>query len=871
MSGKPVGSYEMLDYEDLQKGNSALSSTINSPDNMQPSHVVGDLNDDGFLDVAWVFLNADYEDNTDAASESFGRIFIAFGKEEGFEAKPEFTAANATGVAKIWGPSRHAGCHLQDCSQTDIRMTLYIEDLNGDGVNDLIVASPGSATNKDGQDQVDNGRIDVIFGVSGDWSDSIDLSDNTTYEGFTFWPKTDRSGNFGRRVQIEDYNDDGFKDLAVLDNVGLNGTGTVFVLFGESGNRSDVSAPDLNGTNGMYMEVNANENTMATKLFGGDLNGDDIADLIIQINHPNGGTGKMNIYVVYGNETLPNTVDLDDLDGSDGFLVTSPQDPKAFNDAVTTGDFNGDGIEDLAFGTPERNLTGLEQPGELWVVFGASNRSTGSIDVLDLNGTDGFSLKGDSDDAYVGWNLNKGDFNGDSITDLAFSVPGTPDSGIAGKVGILFGSKEAFNASYDVNTDFLDGTHGVLIECDDFFKVNYVMVDDYNNDGLADLFLFPISYSFYVVFGKPTFNSPYNLGSLDGIDGFEYRLSEEDKITAIQGPPTDPSSVMEVPKLANSGSNSAGGISILLDVLTIKNNSVHYYKTLLEAPPRCEIGNAASRLLISHFALEKLTLDAANFYVLSAGCHSLYTNGDITYSWSCTQAGSSDPCLDVNDTAISLMPDDTKSLMIEGGTLKPDQNLEFKLEVMQGSNKSVSIIAVDTHCNTHPADVMLTQGPIVIDVVEAHNISIVSDSHVSLEQCQGATSNWAYTWSCRRLDSTESCMDSDNNQLSLTSHATVNGLVLPAESLKPNQILMFGATIEDGGVSVKHFTEVHTITKKNNGVALGLGFGLGFGLGVPIIFFIIIKIVMSKKGLTITQAGLNRGAPVPDTSPGTNA
>ena len=865
-AGRPTGSSKFIDFEDLNDGNTVLYKT-NMPDKNQQSHIMADLNDDGYLDVAWIDPYAYYQDGSNSASENYGKIYILFGKEEGFGAEPDFAALNASEAVTIWGPGRLAGCATSSCRDNDYTMRLYVEDLNGDDINDLIVASPSTEDDQAGNQPGNAGRINVIFGVQGDWNTSLDLSDKTTYSGYTFWPEHNVSGMFGNRVVTADFNNDSYLDIAVADEASRSGAGAVYILYGKaSGHPDEVRADDLNGTDGVIIQTQSADNTMMMKLFADDLNDDNIADLIIQ-QPAEDANDDARFYIVFGDKSLSSPFNLADLNGSTGFEIVHSGLGPVFQDAVITGDFNHDGISDLAFGLPKLQVMGKVGAGAVYVVFGSSTRSSGSLDVTTFNGTDGFVLVGDIDNRYVGWNLNKGDFNGDGMIDLAFSMPGAADIIMDGKVGVLYGSSGPFNSSYDANSEFLNGTHGVILESSGFFKVNYIKVADYNQDGIDDLILFPLGYNFYVVYGRPYFSSPYNVEHSKGIDGFQLRITREVPETQVgvliparlldsQPPPPNPDSFMINPMVSKVTSNGVTTINLLLDINIIQESVriFKYCKLFLSSPPKCKLGSSVGQYQYTLFVLDNLTLDAANFFIVSPGCHPLYSNGELTYSWTCTQAGSSDPCLDVDDAAITLTPDDAKQLTVKGNVLKPGQNLDFKLKVMYGDMKSTSIIKVDTQCTAQVTNFMLPKSPMILDVLEIENINLVSQAQISYAECQDSTNGWTSTWSCVVKGTTDPCMDTSGDQLSPGQYATNYGLTIPEKTLEPNQKLMFEVTMTSGGTSQTRSVEVHTVTYTNNAQAVGLGLGFGLGLGIPTTLLVVGAVIFKVKGLAFAAA-----------------
>lgn len=146
-------------------------------------------------------------------------------------------------------------------------------------------------------------------------------------------------------------------------------------------------------------------------------------------------------------------------------------------DALVCGDFNGDGLDDLAIGAP---YFGTNDAGAVYVVNGRSQGyASGTVSVATASGHE--RLEGVNGSDHAGKALAVGDLNGDGKDDL---VVGAPDSdnpaGGAGAVYVRFGPIDGVTSL---------GTGGTTLrgEATGDTLGSSVAVGDFDGDGFADL------------------------------------------------------------------------------------------------------------------------------------------------------------------------------------------------------------------------------------------------------------------------------------------------------------------------------------------------------------------------------------------------
>ena len=238
----------------------------------------------------------------------------------------------------------------------------------------------------------------------------------------------------------------------------------------------------------------------------GDFDNDGYDDLAMGAPHEDIGAirdaGSVN--VVYGGHTRLSTEFGNQFWHQDTSGIRGVAEAKDyFAMALSAGDFNGDGTDDLAIGVPFEDFSGKTDAGVVNVIYGkkTSSKPFYRYDGLSSKSDDywnqdssGIKGRAESNDhfgmALVAANFN-GDFNtstGFPIDDLAIGVPGDNVNGVegAGAVNLILGSDSGLTSIGDL-LRHQDSTnvYSSAEKGDGFGR--HLAAGDFNGDGKADL------------------------------------------------------------------------------------------------------------------------------------------------------------------------------------------------------------------------------------------------------------------------------------------------------------------------------------------------------------------------------------------------
>jgi hypothetical protein len=378
----------------------------------------GDFNDDGFDDIALGLPRID------PAPVMDGKVYIIFGRSSFPDtldlADPDSIVTTVYGVPGSGGWLGH---------------TMTAGDMNGDMYDDLIVSAHNSFP---------GGRVYVIHG-RGSFPQSIYLE--TELSHITRIIDSYLKQGTGIGLASDDVDNDGSDDLLV-GSPG-NGTGfyqgTVTLLFGASVLPDTISLEDgMPGATRFYGQYTHGQ--LGWRVAIGDVNGDSSQDLVLSasVADPLGCIECGEIYVVYWNETLPDSIHMSSTSIPTTRLIGSGR-LQLFGRETVCADVSGDDIDDIVL-TSEPDLIDQSDVGKVTVVYGSP-----SLPDSVYLGTDSLVTRilGENRGDDFGRGLALGDLNGDGVHDIlagAFRADPLGRNG-AGKAYLFYGNGTASGIS----------------------------------------------------------------------------------------------------------------------------------------------------------------------------------------------------------------------------------------------------------------------------------------------------------------------------------------------------------------------------------------------------------------------------------------
>lgn len=340
-------------------------------------------------------------------------------------------------------------------------------DVNHDGFDDLVIILESDYSYYDVDP--DSGRkVYVLYGSTNGLTDQLSLSNYQLFDE-----------NFDIDIQPSqgDLNADGIDDLVLAAPLKdcteeKSWCGAVYIFFGQT---SAFSLEDLHSPDVSILGTYEGQDLGKEVRFDGDINGDDINDLVIlDENEVNGNYGMSSALIFYGRTEWNSSY----LPSEGSLTLHGGQETYDLSDVSSGslsihGDVNGDGYDDLLLGIDidEYDL------GSTFIFFGGpSLAEVSSLAEADVRITRNYGP------GYFGHMVRSGDLNGDGIDDvLTYTFAGFYE----GFLSLIYGSTD-----WDKKIDESEGAIQWVVDDGKYKYDLYNFLGSYTDidaDGLADI------------------------------------------------------------------------------------------------------------------------------------------------------------------------------------------------------------------------------------------------------------------------------------------------------------------------------------------------------------------------------------------------
>lgn len=420
----------------LDQNVTGIDSSSSIDENFGYALASGDFNGDGLADLA-VGVPGEYLLVNGFFWSHCGAVHIFYGSPSGgFSTDSDHLLHESINGASV-------GCESDD----RYGAALAVGDFDNNGFEDLAVGIPMEDV-PSGSTELENAGAGQIF-----YGSPSGLSTANSWVFSQIGSDLEEGDRFGFSFSVGHFNDDAFADLAVgapyekIQSTAAS-EGQVNVLYGSAagltrnGEQIWQLPPDTYGLFGI-------------SLTAGDFNGDGRDDLAAGAPYHNISqkfwAGAVSI--IYGSASGLSALNRQLLhqDYSDnlGAINGIAEDGDFFGNALASGDFNGDGRDDLAVGAPLEALINntVHSAGTVNVIYGSNQGlSTSNNQIWDLSDPNLPDTPKDQDN--FGRRLASGDFNADGFLDLAIGVPGKGFGAIiqSGMVVVMHGSSSGLTA-----------------------------------------------------------------------------------------------------------------------------------------------------------------------------------------------------------------------------------------------------------------------------------------------------------------------------------------------------------------------------------------------------------------------------------------
>jgi len=284
-------------------------------------------------------------------------------------------------------------------------------DINGDGEDDLVISLPGQQAEKDME-----GAVHIIYSYQSSSSEGSPVNHTShavIYGGVSF-------RKLGETLVVTDLNEDGFDDIIIgaPHSPGREGDrfprGELFVVMGGEGLWGEMSIEDvasfrLIGESPAYQ--------LGRDVAVGDFDGDGFKDIVVSSDFTGsfGELARGAIFFIFGNGSWRGFLGINSTTNR----INGTYDEENLGLHLAVGDFDGDGVDDLAA------YSNMDRKGGVRIIRGGGYLRS----LVDSSGVFNITVEG----LYAGDNLGEAllmaDLTGDGKDDLLAGAPGFDSGG----------------------------------------------------------------------------------------------------------------------------------------------------------------------------------------------------------------------------------------------------------------------------------------------------------------------------------------------------------------------------------------------------------------------------------------------------------
>ncbi|MGG7566022.1 integrin alpha [Rhodovulum sp. DZ06] len=478
----------------------------------------GDMNGDGIDDFVVGVRDQAWGPAGSSVNYGAGALYVVFGSQAGVPSNFNPFSFDGSNGFVVSGVRNNLGLG----TSVDA-----IGDFNEDGYDDIVVGtvafSAGYAV---------PGEAFVLFGrPDGGFAPEVDINALAPGQGFRALDSNPGiPGQLGVEVAgIGDFNNDGVPDVAITEHKAYNpwnvGTGSsgeegaVHILFGGAGNvpmtaptpgatpvvypYSHTGVPGPSSSSSLSWFGPIEHGGMATRVAGGDFNGDGADDMIMTApGAPFRTPSQYNVYITFGGTfPAPTRAVASPITSSPGMAINIGH-PDMIVGSV--GDVNGDGFDDFLVGMYSSPNT-PEGVGSVALVYGSADLGSQPIDIYGLDGTDGIEILGPGNFGIAV--DGAGDVNDDGYADIIIGSAGLTPGGagnpdifnaafvlFGGPTGTIGGTAHS-NGDFSVND--INGVNGFMVSGTSPFSPSNADAlgwsasgaGDVNGDGVDDIII----------------------------------------------------------------------------------------------------------------------------------------------------------------------------------------------------------------------------------------------------------------------------------------------------------------------------------------------------------------------------------------------